>query len=470
MAMNASSDASTSSQGSHIRWGNATSLAVRNFQVSELRMDSRVIAAVALIKAEAAIVNSRSEPPSIDSVRARAIRDAAIEIVDGLYPDQFPIDVFQTGSGTSTNMNVNEVIAHRAHEATGLEIHPNDHVNASQSSNDVMPSAMRIAVLQEVNEALIPAYQRLERALQRKTRATVNVVKAARTHLMDAVPMMMSAEFDAYHAQVVTARTAMQATLGAIARLPLGGTAAGTGLNAVPRFGERVIRRLSTRTGIALRAARPALSAQASHDDLLSLSAALRTTCMSLVKISNDLRWMNSGPSAGLSEIRLAELQPGSSIMPGKVNPVIPEVVVQVCARVIGNDATVAFCCAQGNFELNVTIPIVAHTMLDSVRLLANAMSALADCIATMEIDERQCRLYAEASPAIATALNGILGYDAVAELVHQSEVSGVSVIELAQTHPKLRTTDVAMLLDVDAMALGDSGDKARKKRRDTSM
>ncbi len=458
--MGPSPDAPQNAESDRIRWGGATKLAVQNFQISGWRCDDRLIAAIALIKAEAAMVNSRSDPPFLDSARAVAIRDAAMEIANGQHIDQFPIDVFQTGSGTSTNMNVNEVIAQRAHELSGLDIHPNDHVNASQSSNDVMPSAMRIAVLQEVNETLVPSFRRLERSLRRKARDASTVVKAARTHLMDAVPIMMGAEFDAYHAQIVSARVATQATLGAIARLPLGGTAAGTGLNAAPRFGSNVIRLLSSRTGIALRSARPALAAQASHDDLLSLSAAMRTTCMGLLKISNDLRWMNSGPNAGLGEIRLSELQPGSSIMPGKVNPVIPEVVVQVCARVIGNDTTIAFCCAQGNFELNVTIPLIAHTMLESIRLLSKAMFTLArDCIETMEIDERRCRQYAEASPAIATVLNRLLGYDATALLVHESLTTGTSIVALAHAHPKLRNANVGQLLNIDTMARGLSND-----------
>ena len=347
---------------------------------------------------------------------------AAQQVAAGDWDDQFPIDVYQTGSGTSSNMNANEVIATLAQETAGAAVHPNDHVNASQSSNDVFPSAIHIAACRSIVGALIPALEHLAQALQRKADEYADVVKSGRTHLMDATPVTLGQEFGGYAAAVRMGIERLHAALPRIGELPLGGTAVGTGINAPTGFASAVIASLAQSLQLPLTEARDHFEAQASRDALVEASGVVRVIAISLYKIANDLRWMSSGPRTGLMEIRLPDLQPGSSIMPGKVNPVIPEAVCQVVAQVIGNDAAVAFGGSAGNFELNIMLPVIARNLLESIRLLANVSRLLADrCIDGIEADEERCRWYAESSPSIVTPLNKYIGYNEAAAVAKQS-------------------------------------------------
>src|SRR6476620_8350912 len=372
------------------------------------------------MKAAAAVVNARLD--ILDADVAEAIRAAAAEVADGRHDDHFPIDVFQTGSGTSTNMNVNEVVARLAHLSSGLAVHPNDHVNAGQSSNDTFPPAIRVAAAVAVARELVPALTHLAESLGRKEAEFASVVKAGRTHLMDAVPVTLGQEFSGYRRQVELGIARVQAAAEGVAELPLGGTAAGTGLNAAPGFAAAVIERLAAQTGVPLREAENHFEAQSTQDAVVALSGAVKVVAVSLTKICNDLRWMGSGPRAGLGEIHLPDLQPGSSIMPGKVNPVVPEAVLQVCAQVVGNDTAVAWGGAAGTFELNVMVPVIARNLLESLRLLTSATQLLADrCVAGITADTEHALALAESSPAIATALNAFLGYEEVASVVKQS-------------------------------------------------
>ena len=438
------------------RWGAQTQRAVENFPISGRTVDRGVIAALARVKGAAAEVNA--ELGIVDAEIAGAIAAAAEEVAAGTWDDHFPIDVFQTGSGTSTNMNVNEVLASLASERLGEpgKVHPNDHVNASQSSNDVFPTAIHLAAAAAVNDGLWPALGYLDAALSAKASELADVVKSGRTHLMDATPVTLGQELGGYAAQVRQAAERVRATLPGVGELPLGGTAVGTGLNCPPDFAERVVERLAHRTGLPLREARDHFAAQGARDALVDLSGQLRGVAVALLKIANDLRWMASGPRTGLAEIRLPDLQPGSSIMPGKVNPVIPEAVTQVCAQVIGNDATVAFAGSQGNFELNVYMPVMAQNLLESIRLLTNVSRLFADrCIAGIEADVDRCRAYAESSPSLGTSLNPYIGYEAAADVVKESVRTGRSVREIALDRGLLTDEQLDQALDVLGMTKG---------------
>jgi len=402
------------------KWRAQTQRAVENFPISGERLGRAQIAALATIKAVAARVNA--ELGVLDKDMADAIEEAALAVAGGAYDEHFPVDVFQTGSGTSSNMNANEVIATLAEERLGRPVHPNDHVNASQSSNDVFPSSIHTAATGLVVNELVPALRRLEGALNRKAVEFAPVVKSGRTHLMDATPVTLGQEFGGYAAQVKYGVERLNSALPRLGELPLGGTAVGTGLNAPAGFGGRVIAELSRQTGLPLREARNHFEAQGARDALVETSGALRTIAAGLIKIANDLRLMNSGPRAGLGEIRLPELQPGSSIMPGKVNPVIPEAVCQVGAQVIGNDAAIAFGGTAGNFELNVMMPMMARNLLESLRLLSNVAQVFADrCVDGIEANIRRLQEYAESSPSIVTPLTRYLGYEEAAAVAKQS-------------------------------------------------
>jgi fumarate hydratase class II len=409
-------------------WGNETNKAVANFPVSGQPIPPSVARWLGRIKAAAARVNA--DLGLLDGDKAQRIAEAGDRIAAGELDDQFPIDVFQTGSGTSSNMNANEVMAALA----GDDVHANDDVNMGQSSNDVFPSAVHLAALDELTNDLLPALDKLASSLAAKAREFDDVVKSGRTHLMDAVPVTLGQEFGGYAAQVRQGAERVKSTLGRVGQVPLGGTAVGTGLNTHPEFAERVRRRLSDETGLTISAPADPFEAQAARDGLVEASGALKTVAVSLTKIANDLRLMGSGPRAGLAEIFLPELQKGSSIMPGKVNPVIPEVVTQVAAQVIGNDAAITAGGMQGHFELNVFVPLLARNLLDSIKLLAAAARLLAErCVDGIEANREQCERYAELTLSAATALNPYIGYDAATEIVKEAAASGRSLREIAR-------------------------------------
>jgi fumarate hydratase class II len=411
-------------------WRAQTQRAVENFPISGRGLEPAHIKALAQIKGAAAQVNAALGV--LDEDLAKAIATAAAHVADGGYDDQFPIDVFQTGSGTSSNMNANEVIATLAARELGRPVHPNDHVNASQSSNDVFPSSIHLAATSAVVADLIPALRHLATALDAKASAWAEVVKSGRTHLMDATPVTLGQEFSGYARQVANGIERLDGMLPRLAELPLGGTAVGTGVNTPPGFAAAVIDRLRETTGLPVSEARNHFEAQGARDALVEASGQLRVIAAGLYKIVNDIRWMGSGPRAGLRELRLPDLQPGSSIMPGKVNPVVPEAVRQVCAQVIGNDATVAFAGTQGDFELNVMLPVMARNLLESIRLLANAARLLADrCVDGLEPNVEVSRAYAEGSPSIVTPLNRFLGYDEAAAIAKQALASGRTIREV---------------------------------------
>ncbi len=402
------------------KWRAQTQRAVENFPISGMRLERSQIEALARIKA--AVASVKQELGMIEPELSAAIAGAADAVARGEHDDQFPIDVFQTGSGTSSNMNMNEVLATLAAEAIGRPVHPNDDVNHPMSSNDMFPSSIHIAATAGVVRDLIPALEHLAASLERKRDAFADVVKSGRTHLMDATPVTLGQEFGGYAAQVSYGVERLLATLPRVAELPLGGTAVGTGINSPPGFGGRVIAEVASATGLPLTEARNHFEAQGARDALVELSGQLRTIAVSLTKIANDLRWMGSGPRAGLGEINLPDLQPGSSIMPGKVNPVLPEATVMVCAQVIGNDAAIAWGGAAGNFELNVMLPMIGRNILESIRLLANVSRLLADrCIDGITANVERLREYAESSPAIVTPLNRHLGYEEAASIAKQS-------------------------------------------------
>ncbi|MGW0860129.1 class II fumarate hydratase [Streptomyces sp. NPDC002690] len=411
------------------KWRAQTQRAVENFPVSGQRLERAHIEALARIKAAAAKVNAGLGV--LDPEVAEAISHAAAEVAEGRWDDHFPVDVFQTGSGTSSNMNTNEVIATLASERLGRDVHPNDHVNASQSSNDVFPSSIHIAATAAVTADLVPALEHLAASLERKAREFAQVVKSGRTHLMDATPVTLGQEFGGYAAQISYGVERLRASLPRLAELPLGGTAVGTGINTPPGFSAAVIAEIAGATGLPLTEARNHFEAQGSRDGLVEVSGQLRTVAVSLTKICNDLRWMASGPRTGLAEIALPDLQPGSSIMPGKVNPVIPEAVLMVAAQVTGNDATVAAAGAAGNFELNVMMPVIAKNLLESVRLLANASRLLADrTVDGITADTARTRAYAESSPSVVTPLNKYLGYEEAAKVAKKSLADGTTIRE----------------------------------------
>jgi fumarate hydratase, class II len=408
-------------------WRAQTQRAVENFPISGRGLEPANVRALAQIKGAAARVNA--ELGVLDTDIAEAIATAAAHVAGGGFDDQFPIDVFQTGSGTSSNMNANEVIATLAARELGRDVHPNDHVNASQSSNDVFPSSIHLAATHAVVHDLLPALRHLGFTLESKVDEFAGVVKAGRTHLMDATPVTLGQEFSGYAAQVQYGIERLQSSLPRLAELPLGGTAVGTGVNTPPGFAAAVIERLREETGLPLTEARNHFEAQGARDGLVEASGQLRTIAVGLYKIANDIRWMGSGPRAGLRELRIPDLQPGSSIMPGKVNPVVCESVRQVCAQVIGNDAAVAFAGSQGDFELNVMLPVMASNVLGSIRILAAASRMLADrCVAGLEANEDVTRAYAEGSPSIVTPLNRHLGYDEAASIAKEALASGQSI------------------------------------------
>ena len=438
------------------KWRAQTQRAVANFPISGLRVERAHIEALARIKAAAATVNARLGVLPADV--AEAIGVAALEVAAGRWDEHFPVDVFQTGSGTSTNMNANEVIATLATERLGRPVHPNDDVNASQSSNDVFPSSIHIAATSALVHDLVPALRHLATALERKATAWADVVKAGRTHLMDATPVTLGQEFGGYAAQVRYGVERLTGTLPRLAELPLGGTAVGTGINTPAGFSAAVIAEVATTTGLPLTEARNHFEAQGARDALVECSGQLRTLAVGLYKICNDLRWMGSGPRAGLGEIALPDLQPGSSIMPGKVNPVLPEALCMVCAQVIGNDAAIAFGGAAGSFELNVMLPLLARNLLESIRLLATTTRLLADrCIDGIVADVERCRDLAESSPSVVTPLNRYLGYEAAAAVAKRAvrERSTIRQAVLDQGHVERGDLTLAQLdaaLDVLSM------------------
>ncbi len=441
------------------RYGAQTQRAVTNFPISGLRIERRLIRALALIKGEAARVNAGlDEVPAVDGRVGEAITAAADEVAAGEWDREFPVDVFQTGSGTSSNMNMNEVLANLASERLGEPgaVHPNDHVNASQSSNDVFPSAIHLAAAEAIHVDLLPALEYLAAALHRKANDFSTVVKSGRTHLMDATPVTLGQEFGGYAAQVQHAAERLRSCLPSLGELALGGTAVGTGINAPTAFAPAVIAALARRTDLPLREARDHFAAQGARDALVDASGHCRTLAVALIKIANDLRWMGSGPRTGLGEIRIPDLQPGSSIMPGKVNPVIAEAVTQVGAQVFGNDAAVAFGGSQGTLELNVNMPVMAHNLLESIRLLANVSRVFADsCISGIEANVETCRRYAESSPAIGTSLNPHLGYEVVADVIKASVDEHKTIREVVLERGLMSEVDLDKALDIEAMTRG---------------
>ncbi len=436
-------------------FGSQTARAVANFPVSGQVLPAAFIHAMAVVKVHAARVNAALG--HLDPERTAAIVQAAREVADGRLDDQFVVDVFQTGSGTSSHMNLNEVIAGRANEIlTGqrggrVPVHPNDHVNLGQSSNDVVPTAIHLAARLAVERDLNPSLEHLALALEEKERAFAPVAKIGRTHLQDAVPMRLGQEFSGWAAQVRLAMERIGAVLPRLEELALGGTAVGTGLNADPAFAPAVIRALAEETGIGFVETRNHFQAQAAQDTAVELSGALRTTAIGLTKIANDLRWLASGPRCGLGEIRLPALQPGSSIMPGKVNPVIPEAVLQVAAQVVGNDAAITFAGARGDFELNTMLPVIAHNLLQSIALLAAAGRVLADrCVADIEADAQACAANIERSLALATALVPQIGYDRAAAIAKAAHASGRTIREEALASGLFDEATLDRLLTVD--------------------
>ena len=428
-------------------WRAQTQRAVENFPISGTPLERDHIKALALVKGAAAAVNG--ELGVIPQDMADAIRAAAQEVASGAYDAHFPIDVFQTGSGTSSNMNTNEVLATLATKRLGQDVHPNDHVNASQSSNDVFPTSIHVAATEAVINQLIPALSHLADALGAKATEFEAVVKSGRTHLMDATPVTLGQEFGGYATQIRRGVERLESTLPRVAELPLGGTAVGTGINTPPAFAARVIDVLAADTGLPLTEAADHFEAQGARDGLVELSGQLRTIAVSLTKICNDLRWMGSGPTAGLAEIALPDLQPGSSIMPGKVNPVLPEATLMVCAQVIGNDATMTAAGASGNFELNVMMPVIAYNLLQSIEILANASALLAEkCVEGIQANRERCEELVERSLAMVTSLVPKIGYDAAAEIAKESVKTGKTVRELCVEKNVLPPDELKEALD----------------------
>lgn len=408
----------------HALWRAQTQRAIENFPISGTTLETRLIRALALVKGAAAGVNA--DLGVITAEQGSAISAAASSVAAGDHLDAFPLDVFQTGSGTSSNMNMNEVLASLAGD-----VHPNDHVNASQSSNDTFPTAIHVAATLAVVEDLLPALATLEASLSTKASEFAGLVKAGRTHLMDATPVMLGQEFGGYAATVSYAAERLGAVLPRVRELPLGGTAVGTGINTPPGFAASVIEAMAVETGQVFTEARNHFEAQGTRDSLVELSGVLRTIAVGLTKICNDLRWLSSGPTTGLAEIHLPDLQPGSSIMPGKVNPVLPEATLMVCAQVIGNDAAVAWAGASGNFELNVQMPVIARNLLESIRLLSTSTTLLAErCIDGITADADRMRAYAESSPSVVTPLNKHLGYEEAARIAKQALKDNATIRE----------------------------------------
>jgi fumarate hydratase, class II len=440
-------------------WRAQTQRAVQNFPISGRRLERAQLRALGLVKAACARVNERLE--MLDADLAQAVAAAADEVAEGRHDEHFPVDVFQTGSGTSSNMNANEVIATLATRRLGRDVHPNDHVNASQSSNDVFPTTIHVAATEAVVRDVLPALEHLADALGGRAKDWADVVKAGRTHLMDAVPITLGQEAAGWAAQVRNGVQRVGSCLPRLGELPIGGTAVGTGLNTPEGFGAAVVEELVSATGLPLSEPGDHVEAQGARDGLVELSGQLRTVAVSLFKIANDLRWMGSGPRTGLAELRLPDLQPGSSIMPGKVNPVICEATMMVASQVIGNDATVTFAGSQGNFELNVMMPVMARNVLESCRLLAAVATLLADkVVAGAEADVDRLREYAESSPSIVTPLNRYLGYEEAASIAKQalSERKTIKDVVLERGHVdagRITAEQLDAALDVLRMARG---------------
>jgi fumarate hydratase class II len=438
-------------------YGAQTQRAAENFPVSGLRMPRRVIRALGLIKKAAAEVNR--ERGKLDPKLAGAIVEAAHEVAAGRHDADFVVDIFQTGSGTSSNMNANEVISNRAIQILGgvvgskKPVHPNDHVNMGQSSNDVFPTAVHIAAAEAMERDLIPALEALEAALAAKARTFDHVVKIGRTHLMDAVPVRLGQEFSGYAQMVANSVRRVRAATKAVSELALGGTAVGTGLNSEPSFAPAVIHIIAKEIGVPLRQAPNLFEALSARDGLVEASGALRSTAVSLTKVANDIRWLGSGPRCGIGEIHLPDLQPGSSIMPGKVNPVMSEMLLMICAQVIGNDAAIGWGGAAGNFELNVMIPVMAYNLLHGIGILANGARLFASrCVEGLEANEDRCEALVEQSLAMVTALNERIGYDAAAAIAKESVKTGKTVRELCLEKKVLPPDELAQLLDARAM------------------
>jgi len=441
-------------------WGAQTQRAIENFPISGIRFPRPFIRALGLVKACAARVNK--ELGLLDERRADAIAQAAQEVAEGKWDEHFPLDIFQTGSGTSTNMNANEVIANRACELLGGQrgdkslVHPNDHVNLGQSSNDVIPSCIHIAAALAIHEHLFPALERLYSALSEKAKEFDDIVKTGRTHLMDAMPVRLGQEFSGYAAQIAWCRERIEATLPRLYELALGGTAVGTGINTHPEFGKRIAEALTQATGIHFRETRNHFAAQAAMETAVEVSGALKTLAVALYKIANDLRWMNSGPQAGLAEIRLPALQPGSSIMPGKINPVIPEAVMMVAMQVFGNDVVITAAAASGNFELNVALPVIAHNLLLSITILANACEVLASkCVAGIVANREHMERLAAQNAILATALTPYIGYDKAAEVVKKAMAENKTIRQVVLEMGLMDEAELDRVLDIRKMTEG---------------
>jgi len=431
-----------------------TQRAVDNFPISGIRFPRTFIRALGMVKAAAAAVNH--DLGLMDAAMSDAIQAASSEVADGKHDAQFPIDIFQTGSGTSTNMNANEVIATVASEKLGSAVHPNDHVNMGQSSNDVIPTAIHVSAYLESAETLLPGLEHLQRTLETKADSLDHVVKTGRTHLMDALPIRMSQELGGWANQVEQGTQRVRSALSRISPLALGGTAIGTGVNAHPEFGSRVAKRLSQQTGLPFITSRNYFVSLSSQDAIVELSGQLKTVAVSMMKIANDLRWMNSGPNAGLADIALPSLQPGSSIMPGKVNPVIPEATTMVCAQVIGNDATITIAGQSGNFQLNVMLPVIAHNILESARLLGNVARVLADkAVADFTANEERAADLVEKNPILVTALNPVIGYELGAAVAKRAYKEGRRLKDVALEDTDLSAEELERLLDPKAMTEG---------------
>lgn len=439
-------------------YGAQTQRAVDNFPVSGIRFSRGFIEALGLVKKNAAKVNA--DLGELEEGVAEAIQKAATEVADGKFDDDFPIDIFQTGSGTSTNMNANEIIAKRANELKGddvdTKIHPNDHVNYGQSSNDVIPTSIRVAAILAVKNNLIPALEQLQDAFKEKGEEFAEVVKTGRTHLMDAMPVTIKQEFDGYARQLELGVERLESALDRVKELPQGGTAVGTGLNTNPEFGTKMAEALSEETGAELSEAQNHFEAQATVDAPVELSSQLKTIATGLMKIGNDLRWMNSGPNSGIGEIKLEALQPGSSIMPGKINPVIEESITMVCAQVIGNDSAITVAGQSGNFELNVMLPVVAHNLLESINILGNAVQNLADrSVSRLDVNKECVADMVGRNPVLVTALNPLIGYDQAAKIAKKAFAESRPVKEVAREMTDLSDEELDQALDPIKMTKG---------------
>jgi fumarate hydratase, class II len=435
-------------------WGAQTQRAVENFSLSPLRMPRDFIRALGLIKWAATTTNH--ELAALDAKRAAGIQKAALEVADGRHDSHFPVDVFQTGSGTSSNMNANEVIARLASKYANVPVHPNDHVNMSQSSNDVIPTAIHVSALLGIEQHLLPSLAYLSNVIARRIAEVGEIVKTGRTHLMDAMPVTFGQEMSGWRAQVDHGSARIMEARARLQLIALGGTAVGTGVNAHPKFAARAAKYLSMKSGLELKPSPNYFESLSSQDAAVELSGQLKTVAVSLMKIANDLRWMNSGPLAGLGEIALPTLQPGSSIMPGKVNPVVPEAVTMVAAQVIGNDTTITIAGQSGNFQLNVMLPVIAYNLSQSIDLLANAARALADAaIAGLTINEARVNDALQRNPILITALNPVIGYEAGAKIAKTAYAEGRPVLDVAAEQTQLDPQELARLLDARELTKG---------------